>query len=86
MTPSGGDPHHVCSCAHSSPPPPPPHRPRPAPAPTPSPECPPPKCPDNPPKGKCKGALTDVQKTILLNTEVIAISTRSATLPRIIVF
>ena len=85
MTPSGGDPHHVCSCAHSSPPPPP-HRPRPAPAPTPSPECPPPKCPDNPPKGKCKGALTDVQKTILLNTEVIAISTRSATLPRIIVF
>ena len=82
MTPSGGDPHHVCSCDSS--PPPPPHRPRPAPAPTPSPECP--ECPDNPPKGKCKGALTDVQKTILLNTEVIAISARSTSLPRIIVF
>ena len=43
-------------------------------APTPSPQCPPPKCPANPPKGKCRGQLNEVQKTVLLNTEVISIN------------
>ena len=41
-------------------------------APTPSPQCP--ECPDNPPKGKCKGLLNEVQKIILLNKDVITIN------------
>ena len=54
-TSPGGDAHYTCSCFKAPPGPSPP-------GPTPT--------PINPPKGKCVGALTEVQRMILLNTEV----------------
>jgi hypothetical protein len=53
-TPPGGDADDTCACFKEPP------GPSPSPGPT----------PVNPPKGKCVAALTEVQKMILLNTEV----------------
>ena len=63
MTPKGGNPYHTCACKAAAPTPGPPGPTPPGPAPQP-----------NPPKGKCVAALNEMQKKILLNTEVIAIN------------